>query len=169
MAQSVVPLQGARDRSCRTGLALRRSTAAFSILGAPLALPGVSGGFRRQDRGRRKERALGVIMRREAGPRTPGTTTGDSRGRRRRSPSTLRFARPSAPLWMGMNPTYAKGGSQSILKFLRKGVHTPQLVPVVAGAVSSESWEPGFARRYLGRHGRTCPGHDEEKEPHGGY
>ena len=31
-----VPLQGARDRSCRTGLALRRSTAASSILGAPL-------------------------------------------------------------------------------------------------------------------------------------
>jgi hypothetical protein len=38
--------------------------------------------------GRGKERALGVVMRREAGPRTPGTTSAN-RGRRRRSPSTF--------------------------------------------------------------------------------
>ena len=33
-----VPLQGARDRSCRTGLALRRSTAAFSSPWGPTSL-----------------------------------------------------------------------------------------------------------------------------------
>jgi len=62
--------------------------------------------------GRGKERALGVIVRREAGPRTPGTTIAN-RGRRRRSPSTLGFALQSAPLWIGMNRTYENYRSAS--------------------------------------------------------
>ena len=40
-----------------------------------------------------------------------------------------------------MTPTYAKTGSQSILKFFQKGVHTARTGPVVTGAVASESWE----------------------------
>jgi hypothetical protein len=107
-------------------LALRRSTAAFSILGAPLAFGPEA--FRLA--GRRKERALGVIMRREAGPRTPGTTISESWAQ---APLSIhaQFALQSAPLWMGMNPTYAKDGSQSMLKFLQKGVYTARTGPVV--------------------------------------
>ena len=58
--------------------ALRRSTAAFSILGAPLAFASGVSGVSAGARERRKERALGVLVRREADPRTPGTTIATS-------------------------------------------------------------------------------------------
>jgi hypothetical protein len=81
-----------------------------------------------------------------------------------------------------MSPTYAKDGSQSRLKFFQKGVPLARTGPVVAGAVASESWEPGFARSFLNVmaalvaaihvllsfaatkdvDGRDKPGHDEK-------
>ena len=72
-----VPLQRARDRSCRTGLALRRSTAAFSILGAPLPFdPGLA--FRLREGTRNEPEA--PVLRREADPRTPGTAVSETAG-----------------------------------------------------------------------------------------
>jgi hypothetical protein len=82
----------------RGQLALRRSTSAFFNPWGPACLwPGGVRRFRDRDPERRKERALGVIMRREADPRTPGTTIAN-RGRGRRSPFTLSSPRerPSA-------------------------------------------------------------------------
>ena len=78
-----------------TGFASRRSTAAFSIPGAPLpACPATAGGGGVRD--------IDPSLHSQAGgcpPRTPGTTTAN-RGRGHRSPSTLSFAsRTSLSEW----------------------------------------------------------------------
>ena len=93
------------------GAPLRR----FQSLGPrfPLAPVGLSAP------GRGKERALGVILRREADPRTPGTTVCENRGRRRRSPLTF-VAPRNAPRRTGMRPVYSESETMSIAKLYRR-------------------------------------------------
>jgi hypothetical protein len=101
----------AGDRTCRPGLALRRSTAAFDEPWRPASLWSRSRGFRRS--GGFKERALDAVVRLEAPPRPPGITIA-SRDRRRRSPFALSFALQSAPQRMGISASYERGRSASI-------------------------------------------------------
>jgi hypothetical protein len=103
---SSLPKEGAERRKAQRVRALARSTGPacepvspygaplrrFQSLGPRLPCPGFPAAFATRTGGRRKERALGVIMRREADPRTPGTAVCENRGRRRRSSPTLRFA-----------------------------------------------------------------------------
>jgi hypothetical protein len=90
------------------GAPLRR----FQSLGPRLPLVRKPFGFRE---GARNE-PWASILRREAGPRTPGAAVSENRGRRRRSPSTLSFARPNAPLWMRMRSVYIHSETMSITK-----------------------------------------------------
>jgi hypothetical protein len=122
-----MPARMKQAPALRSRLALRRSTAAFSILGAPLPNRHLRRcGVRDDDPGRRCAPGGRSKDSRDRGQR--------NRGRRRRSPSTLSFARPSAPLWMGMIPTYSESKNQSryfSLSFRGAGVSPESITPAL--------------------------------------
>ena len=132
MAQSMsVPLQGARDRSCDGpaspyGAPLRRLQ---SLVPHFLSVRRLVAGWREgvKDIDPRPRNGPGGCP-----PRTPGTTVCENRGRRRRSPSTLKFA-CRAPLgeWGCVQSSGMKQRSASRLKFFPKGVPLARRVPVV--------------------------------------
>ena len=127
---SSLPSEGAERRKAQFHCdgSLRRSRTGLRGRSRPTALhrgvfnpwdpaclgPGGVRRFRRRDRGRRKERALGAIVRREANPGTPGSTACEAvRAGTAPHPRSVSLCRAPLSEW-GRFETYIKDKIMSI-------------------------------------------------------